>query len=80
MTPPKFTIGGFFVAIEVRGYMATVSLRQSREPLDDNSANLVGDKQTEIEAFASYFELLSQIDERLQKDDPEYRMRYYPES
>lgn len=36
--------------------------------------------QGELQALTSYFELLSQIDERLQKEDSEYRMRYYPES
>ncbi len=60
--------------------MATVSAQQSRELFGENPANLVDNKSTEIEAFASYFELLSQIDERLQKEDFEYRMRYYPES
>lgn len=36
-------------------------------------------KMNELEAFASYFELLSQIDQRLKDEDLEYREKYYPE-
>lgn len=33
----------------------------------------------EVELLKSYFELLFQIDQRLIKEDPEYRNKYYPE-
>lgn len=32
-----------------------------------------------IKQFANFFELLDQIDKRLQKEDPEYKQMYYPE-
>ncbi|MBI5151326.1 MAG: hypothetical protein HZA34_02000 [Candidatus Pacebacteria bacterium] len=32
----------------------------------------------EINGFASLFELLSQIDQRLKDEDSEYREKYYP--
>lgn len=35
------------------------------------------DNTSELEAFTSYFELLSQVDQRLQNEDPEYRDKYY---
>lgn len=35
-------------------------------------------KHAELTALTSYFELLSQIDARLQIEDPEYRATYYP--
>ncbi len=31
-----------------------------------------------IEQFAGYFELLAKIDQRLKKEDPEYKAKYYP--
>lgn len=31
----------------------------------------------EIEQFSGFFELLSQIDQRLKKEDEDYRIRYY---
>ena len=33
----------------------------------------------ELKAYASLFELLSNIDQRLKNEDPEYRAKYYPE-
>lgn len=33
--------------------------------------------KNEIAIFADYFSLLDQIDKRLQKEDPEYRNKYY---
>lgn len=42
-------------------------------------APIPSNKQSELEALTSYFELLSQIDQRLKDEDPEYRERYYPE-
>lgn len=33
----------------------------------------------EIEQFSGFFELLSQIDQRLKKEDEDYRNRYYPD-
>lgn len=32
-----------------------------------------------VQKFAGYFELLDQIDKRLQKEDPEYKKIYYPD-
>ena len=36
-------------------------------------------QQTELEGYAAFLELLSQIDQRLKNEDPEYRAKYYPE-
>lgn len=49
---------------------AGTSRDASLEPISPN-------KQNELESFTSYFELLSQIDQRLQDEDPEYREKYY---
>lgn len=36
------------------------------------------DNPEAIEQFAGYFELLNKIDQRLKKEDPDYKNKYYP--
>lgn len=46
----------------------------------DNLVNASGkSSQAEIQTYTNYFELLSQIDQRLRDEDSEYKNKYYPE-
>lgn len=37
------------------------------------------EQTNEIKQYAAFFDLLNQIDQRLKKEDSEYRNKYYPE-
>ncbi|MDH5533328.1 MAG: hypothetical protein OEX81_02790 [Candidatus Pacebacteria bacterium] len=61
--------------------VATTSEQHSSHPNDADCSSTENplSQKDELNNLITFFELLSQIDQRLKKEDLEYRDKYYPE-
>jgi hypothetical protein len=60
------------------GFVINEAVTHQQKPTDPTSDQDLLSSPEAIKQFAGYFELLSKIDQRLKKEDPEYRAKHYP--
>lgn len=61
-------------------YAKDEKVRTWRLMLTQQVATSNESSQAELESFTAFFELLSQIDQRLMQEDSDYREKYYSAS